>query len=343
MSTTIKQHLHRLRSLVALLLMVVVATTASAQERIITGTVVDASGMAVIGATVVATGTTKATTTGLNGEFRLSIPESAKTVDISFVGYKAHTITLGQQTAYAVRLEEDTIGVDEVVVIGYGTSKRGNLSGSVAKLDAEALESRDAVNIATALQGMLAGVEVRTTSGEPGGAVSVRVRGSASVNAESEPLYVVDGIPVDDITDLNAADIQSIEVLKDASSAAIYGSRGANGVVIISTKMPGKDEKMQVQFSASFGVQSLERKVDLLTPQEWIDFRTRYNNALYVEQYGAQGATAEDDYETRLLYTGGSVKTSYVNDPRWTQPNHGGLKLIDWQDEFFRLAPKQNY
>ncbi len=323
--------------------MLLVALPSMGQERTISGKIVDKEGVPIVGATVLVTGTMTATTTGLGGDFTLKVPADARTFEVSYIGFKTQQLTIGQQSVFPITLEEDTIGVDEVVVIGYGTSKRGNLSGSVAKLDAESLESRDPVNIASALQGMLAGVEVRTTSGEPGGAVSVRVRGSASVNAESEPLYVVDGIPVDDITDLNPSDIQSIEVLKDASSAAIYGSRGANGVVIISTKMPGKDEKTQVQFTASFGVQQLERKVDMLTPGEWIDFRTNYNNALYVEQYGAKGATAADDYETRLKFTGGSVKTNYVNDPRWSEPGYGGLHLIDWQDEFFRLAPKQNY
>ena len=316
--------------------------TVIGQQRSVTGTVLDTKGEPVIGATVVVTGTTTATTTGLNGDFLLHLPKEAKTIDITYIGFKAQQLTIGTQTHFEITLSEDTIGVDEVVVIGYGTSKRGNLSGSVAKIEAEKLESRDAVNIASALQGMLAGVEVRTTSGQPGGDVSLRVRGSASVNAESDPLYVIDGIPVDDLTSVNPSDIQSIEVLKDASSAAIYGSRGANGVIIITTKMPDKEDRTQVQFTASFGVQQLEHKVDLLTPEEWIQFRSDYNNALYVEKYGSQGATAADDYETRLKYTG-SLKTTYVNDPRWSEPNYGGLRLIDWQDEFFKLAPKQNY
>ncbi|MBQ3070531.1 MAG: TonB-dependent receptor [Tidjanibacter sp.] len=339
-----QSNLNKIRHLVTLLAAILCFTLPSmGQERVITGKVVYVNGEPVIGATVLVTGTMTATSTGINGDFSLKIPAEATTFEVTYIGYKKQVVTIGARTAFPIRLEEDAVGMDEVVVIGYGTSKRGNLSGSVTKIDAEVLENRDASNIATALQGILTGVEVRTTSGEPGSEVSIRVRGSASVNAESEPLYVVDGIPVDNISDLNASDIQSIEVLKDASSAAIYGSRGANGVVIISTKMPGKDENTKVQFTASFGIQQIERKVDLLTPEEWIDFRTRYNNALYVAQYGAYGATADDDYETRLVFTGGSVKTSYVNDPRWTQPNHGGLKLIDWQDEFFRLAPKRNY
>mgnify|MGYP003046865647 CR=1 FL=1 len=155
-------------------------------------------------------------------------------------------------------------------------------------------------NIASSLQGQLAGVEVRSTTGEPGSELQIRVRGAASINADATPLYVVDGIPVDDLGSLNPGDIQSIEVLKDASSSAIYGSRGANGVVLITTKQAGTDEKVRVQFQASFGIQSLERKVDVLSPEEWIEFRTAYNNNRYISQYGSKGATIEDDYATRL-------------------------------------------
>ena len=151
------------------------------------------------------------------------------------------------------------------------------------------------------------------------------------------------GIPVDDLGSLNPGDIQSIEVLKDASSSAIYGSRGANGVVLITTKQAGTDEKVRVQFQASFGMQSLERKVDVLSPEEWIEFRTAYNNNRYISQYGSKGATIEDDYATRLAMIGGKESYYFLNDPRWTEPGYGNLKLIDWQDEFFRLAPIQNY
>ena len=176
------------------------------------------------------------------------------------------------------------------------TILEGNLTGSVSKVDASKIENRPAPNIASALQGMLSGVEIRSTSGAPGEELEIRVRGAASINADAVPLYVLDGIPVDNLGSINPNDIESIEVLKDASSSAIYGSRGANGVILITTKTASKSDKVRVDFSASYGIQQLERRVDVLSPEEWIDFRTAYNNYRYVEKYAAKGATANDDW-----------------------------------------------
>lgn len=216
------------------------------------------------------------------------------------------------------------------------------MTGAIARIDADDLADRPAANVASSLYGMLAGVEVRSNSGALGEEIELLVRGAASINADATPLYVVDGIPVDELGSLNPSDIQSVEVLKDASSAAIYGSRGANGVILITTKTAPETGKINVEFSASFSVQQLERKVDILSPEEWIEFRTAYNNNEYMKKYGSRGGTVNDDWNTRLKMIG-KVSYSHMNDPRWTQPNYGGLALIDWQDEYFRLAPMQNY
>lgn len=314
-----------------------------AQDRNISGTVVDESGEPVIGATVVTTGTNRSTITDLNGAFKLSVPSTAKTIEISYLGYNKEVVQLKGQSIFKIKLRESSVQLDEVVAIGYGSAKKGNLTGSIAKVDAAKLENRPVTNVASSLQGMLAGVEVRSTSGAPGQELEIRVRGAASINADATPLYVVDGIPIDDLGSINPNDIQSIEVLKDASSSAIYGSRGANGVILVTTKMAAKAERVRVQFSAAFSIQQLERKVDVLSPEEWIDFRTAYNNNRYMEKYGAQGASVTDDYNTRLLRLGGKIDYEILNDPRWTEPDYGGLRLVDWQDEFFRLAPMQNY
>jgi len=312
-----------------------------AQKRSVSGTVSDTEGQPVIGATVMEPSSGAATVADLDGSFSLDIQADVSLLQISSIGFKTVEVSVKGKSSVDVVLEVDNVLLDETVVIGYGTVKRGNLSGAVAKVDSEKLENRDNVNLASALQGMLAGVEVRTNSGAPGSSVTMSIRGVASVNAEAEPLYVVDGVPVDDISDINPADMASIEVLKDASSAAIYGSRGANGVIMITTKMPDKDQSLKVDVSASWGVQTLERKADVMSPQEWIEFRTRQINGNYVEKFGHLGALATDDNDTRLLYT--KFSTNYFPDPRWSQPGYGGLKLIDWHDAFFRPALQQNY
>lgn len=323
-------------------LFVLQSTLSFAQNRTVTGVVVDERDEPIIGANVTVKGTAKGTITDLDGKFIISAPKSSKLLEVSFIGYTTQTVTISDKVLH-IKLEESAVALDEVVAIGYGSAKKGNVTGAIAKISADKLEDRATTNIASSLQGQLAGVEVRSTTGEPGSELQIRVRGAASINADATPLYVVDGIPVDDLGSINPNDIQSLEVLKDASSSAIYGSRGANGVVLITTKQAKADEKVRVQFQASYGIQSLERKVDILSPEEWIEFRTAYNNNRYISQYGSKGATIEDDYATRLAMIGGKESYYFLNDPRWTQPGYGGLRLIDWQDEFFRMAPIQNY
>lgn len=314
-----------------------------AQDRTIRGTVVDENQEPAIGATIIIKDTQSMAVTGIDGQFRLSVPGKAQTMEISYVGYETQTIRLTGKDVFHIKLKVMDMALEELVVIGYGTAKKGNVTGSVASLKGESIEDRSNENVLSSMQGQLAGVEISTNSGMPGGELEVHIRGAASINASDAPLYVIDGIPVDDLNNLNPDDIESMDVLKDASSSAIYGSRGANGVILIKTKTAKKEDKVSVQFSASFSLQQMEKRMDILTPEEWIKFRTNYNNSRYVAQYGALGATAEDDYNTRLTYTNGSVNSYYVNDPRWSEPNYGGLKLIDWQDVIFRLAPKQNY
>ena len=345
MKSTNEINCRRRRRLFLFLMMVSIlhSVTVFAQKRTISGTVVDESNEPLIGATVVAEGKSSMTVTNMDGRFSLAVPDKAKTIEISFIGYTSQTISIKEKSIFMIRMRESDVQMDEVVVIGYGTSKRGNITGSIAKVDASKLEDRPSPNVVSSLQGQLAGVEVRTTDGTPGAAIQIRVRGAASINADATPLYVVDGIPVDDLGNLNPNDIQSIEVLKDASSSAIYGSRGANGVVLITTKTPNKDDKVRIQFTAAFSIQQLERRLDVMTPEEWIAYRTAYNNDKYVSALGGKGATANDDWDTRYALNSNRVNYEYMNDPRWTQPGYGGLSLIDWQDEYYRLAPMQNY
>ena len=350
------------RMCVFIMLVMLSIGIAYAQGKSVSGTVLDKAGMSVIGASVVVKGTGNGTITDLDGKFVLSnVPEDA-TLEISFVGYKSQLIPVQGKTTVDVTLEEDTETLDEVVVIGYGSVKKSNLTGAVASMGQEAIKDRPMARAESALQGQLAGVTVRTTTGEPGADMQIRVRGAASVNASADPLYVVDGVPTTTLSGINPSDILSIEVLKDAASAAIYGSRGSNGVVIVSTKK-GKSGKPTVSFNASVGIQTLEKKLDVLSATEWMEFKMRWNDANYLRQAQNKGITDAsilDDNATRLNKLGIAAGTAdsylYINDERWFNylsddiknahtyiPNSESLSLLDWQDELFRTAIVQDY
>lgn len=327
-----------------LLLSAVCMAGYSQNTKTVKGTITDENGEPLIGATI-STGKS-GTVTDIDGNYSIEVPANQKTLDISYIGMKSQTVTI-KGNKLDVALRDDAKMLDEVVAIGYGSVKRGDVTNAVAKVKGDALEDRPVGNIASALQGELAGVEVRTTSGAPGGGVQINVRGATSINEDgnSNPLFVVDGVPMDedfDLVNLNPQDIESIEVLKDASSSAIYGSRGANGVVIITSKKGNDDGKVRVNFNANFSLSTPERYMDIMSPEEWIQWRKTANDVRYVNQYGSRGAQVTDSYAERIALIG-SMSVNYVNDPRWDMPNYGGLSLIDWQKEIFQTAFAQNY
>lgn len=345
-----------------ILLFWMTAVFAYGQVKNVKGQVFDTKGESVIGASVLVKGTTNGTITDMDGNFILSNVSDDAILQVSFVGYVTQDVPVVGKSEIKVTLSEDTETLDEVVVIGYGSVKKSTLTGAVSKMNSNSIKDRPMARAESALQGQLAGVTVRTTTGEPGADLQIRVRGAASVNANSDPLYVVDGVPMTTLSGLNPSDIASIEVLKDAASSAIYGSRGSNGVVIVSTKK-GKDGKAKVSFNASFGFQTLEKKLDVLSATEWMEFRTRWNDANYLalaKDKGITGASIKDDSATRLANLGieaGSAKAfEVVNDDRWFNYlsqdmrdshtytyNPEELSLLDWQDEFFRNGIVQDY
>lgn len=236
------------------------------QTTQITGTINEASG-ALVGAAVVERGTQNGAVTDLDGNFTLSVSNPKAILTISFVGYKSQDIALNNRTKIAVTLESDDI-LNEVVVVGYGTQKKSVTTGAITKVKARDLENMPVVRIEQSLLGRTSGVRVTTNSGAPGGGATVRIRGTTTIN-NSEPLYVVDGVPINGgIEFLNQGDIESIEVLKDAASAAIYGARAANGVIIVTTKK-GKPDQMEVTLSSYYGVQNAARKLSLLNGREY--------------------------------------------------------------------------
>ncbi len=228
------------------------------------------------GVSILVKGTQRGTTTDQNGRFSIDIPDQTAVLVFSYVGYKAKEVAVGSQARLDVSLETDTKALEEVVVVGYGTVKKSDLTGSVAQVKAEEINSFPTANPLQALSGRAAGVQVTQNTGAPGGGVSVRIRGTNSIQGSNEPLYVVDGFPIfgSNPTVLNNADIESVEVLKDASATAIYGSRGANGVVIITTKQ-GKTGRTKVDFETSYSQQTLRKKLDLMSGQEYATFYNR--------------------------------------------------------------------
>ena len=328
-------------------------TAESVMEWRINGTVVSDAGEPLPGVTIILKGTTTGTVTDLEGNFSISVPERPGTLVFSFVGFTPKEVSFTEATTFNVTLGEDTKALEEVVVVGYGTQKRADVTGAIATMDAEKLTERPLQRVDQALVGQMAGVRVQQTSGVPGQGFRVQVRGSGSITAGSEPLYVIDGFPLDvsaqnsgggfstgnPLDNINPNDIQSIQVLKDASAAAIYGSRGANGVVIITTKS-GKSGKPRITYNSYYGWNETARKLDVLSGEEWIDRAIESINYAWVNS--GEGRTANQTSAEREAILG-SFNRGLILDERWLDPDHEGLMLVDWQDEIFRKGFVQNH
>lgn len=293
------------------------------QEVTVSGVVISASDqMPLPGANIVVKGKAIGASANFDGEYTLNVPSTQETLVFSYQGFKTQEIPVDDQTSIDVTLQEDAAQLDEVVVIGYGSSKRKDLTGSIASIKSEDLAATKATTADEFVQGRVSGLLLTQTSGQPGGATSVRIRGSSSINASNEPLYVIDGFPVDNsssgaanvaegpslnpLSTISPNDIESIDVLKDASATAIYGSRGANGVIIITTKR-GTSGKAQINYETYLGINTVTKKLDLLNAKQF---------AFYYNEAGYNGS----------------------GDPRfYSNPAKFG-KGTDWQNEIFRPA-----
>ncbi len=256
-----------MNKLFTLLFTLTISVSVFAQNRPITGKVTGADGLGLPGVTIQLLGTTTGTATDINGAYKISVPAGGS-LKFSFIGFVPQEIKITSQSVIDVILLEQTQNLNEVVVVGYGSQKKKDLTTAVATVGEKELKDRPIVSAAQALQGKAAGVQVTSPSGKPGQGLAVRVRGATSVLAGNEPLYVVDGVPTTDIQGLSASDIATMSVLKDASSAAIYGARAANGVVLITTKR-GSDNAPVVTFSTYFGASKLRKTLDVLTTKEY--------------------------------------------------------------------------
>ncbi|GAB3994003.1 TonB-dependent receptor [Spirosoma daeguense] len=356
--------MHRLRfgligSLFALLISVQVAL---AQSAPVTGKITAADdGGALVGATVSEKGTTNGTTTDADGKFKLNVSGNA-TLVVSFIGYASQEIQVGNRTTINLTLKTDQQQLQDVVVVGYGTQRKKDLTGSIVNLTSKDLVPvPSATSVDQMMQGKVAGVQIAQTSGAPGGNVNVVIRGISSITGGNSPLYVVDGYAIgtggggsdlsnfasssysanniasssgtskiNPLTTINPADIESIQVLKDASATAIYGSRGANGVVIITTKR-GKLGRPTISFEHSTGIQELAKKIKLLSPQQYAEYVAEGRDNAWV----FSGGKATDPNNVRSTAT--QVKPEFRNPAQFA--NQG----TDWQDVIFRQGLVQNY
>lgn len=296
------------------------------KKHTVSGIVTNTKDEPIIGVNIVEKGTTNGTTTDLEGNFSIEIANTAY-LQISSVGYFTQDFSTYGKTSLNVKMEEDTKVLDEVVVIGYGVIRKTDLTGSVSSIKSDEIKSIPTGTVLSALQGRSAGLQVKQNSGSPGGSISVRIRGTNSIQGSNEPLYVIDGFPSSSTnpTILDNADIESIEVLKDASAIAIYGSRGANGVVMITTKK-GKAGKTKVDFETSFGTQTLRKKLEMMDAKEYATFYNtqRVNDGLkpYFSEPEINGFTDSFDWQKfvfksapirthSLSVSGGSDKTQF--------------------------------
>uniref|UniRef100_UPI003217F282 SusC/RagA family TonB-linked outer membrane protein n=1 Tax=uncultured Draconibacterium sp. TaxID=1573823 RepID=UPI003217F282 len=299
-----------------------------AQTTTIKGVVTSASdGQPLPGVAVVVKGTTIGTITNFDGVYELKVPTDAVLI-YSFIGTKPKEVVTSGLSEINVQLESSSFDVDEVVVVGYGTQKKSLVTGAISKVDGEDLRKSSDMRVTQALQGKTAGVVISGNSGQPGDQVSVRIRGIGT-NGDAEPLYIIDGLPMSGAgTDfLSSSDIESIEVLKDAASCAIYGARGANGVVLITTKSGKTNERFTVSYDGYYGVQNPWKKVNLLNAQEYVmltnEASVNGNGSLFFSNEDIAGFTADTDWQNEMFnydapkqnhsvsFTGGSETTAY--------------------------------
>jgi TonB-dependent starch-binding outer membrane protein SusC len=310
-----------MKRLSLMLIMLFLGITLVTGQTLIKGSVIDETDSApLVGASVVAKGTTAGTVTDVDGSFSLEVPKDVQSIVISFVGYVAKEVAIGNTTQFSIKLERDAEVLGDVVVVGYGTQTKKELTGSVSKVSGDVISRLPVAGVDQALQGQAAGVQVTTNSGTPGGGVSIRVRGPSSITAGNQPLYVIDGIPINTgnyaqlgvggqgtnaLADLNPTDIASIEVLKDAAAASIYGSRASNGVVLITTKR-GKSGRSKISLNSYYGTQEAWRRIEPQTGQEHIGtINESRRNVGLAPLYSATDSTnaANTNWQSEILQT----------------------------------------
>jgi TonB-linked SusC/RagA family outer membrane protein len=326
-----------IRALGILLLLLCCAGTAWSQDRVVTGRVADDAGSGMPGVNVLVKGTSAGTTTDADGRYSLAVPASSETVLVySFIGYLTQEQAVGSRTTVDVQLAVDVVQLSEVVVVGYGTQQKRDVTSSISSINSEAITKIPTGNTMDAMKGQIAGVDVLQTGGRPGQAPTITIRGRRSLTASNDPLFVVDGIPMTSgtttIQDFNPSDIQSMEVLKDAASQAIYGSRGSNGVILITTKR-GKPGETRVNFTTSYGISKPWRTIPMMNGEQFADLKREANR---VAANGQSGRAAWGD-------TGSSIPSdaAVFNDAVELGSVQDGTST-DWQDLIYQNGSQLN-
>jgi TonB-linked SusC/RagA family outer membrane protein len=351
--------------LMSIIMCALMCTSGFAQEKNVTGTVNDPSNLPIPGVNIFVKGTKKGVITDIDGKYSLSV-STGETLVFSFLGFKTKEQKIGIASSYNVSLESENASLNEVVIIGYGTQKKKLTTGAISGIKTENFTERPMSRVDQGMMGQIAGVRVKQTSGLPGQPFSVEIRGAGSITAGNEPLYVVDGFPIytegsngsggftngSPLDNMNPNDIASVEVLKDAAAAAIYGSRASNGVVLITTKK-GKSGKAKFSFNTYSGLNMEANRVDVLDSQQWIDRAKVFIDAQWLAS-GIPGATASQTTAQRTaaynavnpstpLTTSNARYPTYLYDDRWDMPGHPGLDYINWQDKVFSTGEFHNY
>ncbi len=279
----------------------------------ISGKVTDEKGETLPGVGIKVKNADVSTTTNVNGEFKINVPDEQSVLVFTFIGFKTQEITVGNKTTINVRLEPVASALDEVVVIGYGTVKKADLTGSVSEVNMKDIQKAPVSTFEQALAGRVAGVQVSSGDGQPGSDLNIVIRGGNSLTQQNSPLFVVDGFPIEGSVGsiLSPNDIESLTILKDASATAIYGARGANGVVIIETKK-GKEGKPSFQYEGSVGFNSVTKQLDLLNPFEFVRYQLEINREL--------------------------AESVYLTTPGRTLDDYKNIEAIDWQDKMFQTG-----
>ncbi|WP_409686991.1 SusC/RagA family TonB-linked outer membrane protein [Flavobacterium sp.] len=279
----------------------------------VSGTVIDDTGLSIPGVNVIEKGTTNGVSTDLDGKFSLKVTGPKSVLVFSYLGYETFSQVVGTKKTFSIILKSEAAKLEDVVVIGYGTAKKSDLTGSVTSVSGDELKKIGLANVAETLTGRVAGVQVTSSEGSPDSQINIKIRGGGSISQDSSPLLIVDGFPVNSINDISPTDIENISILKDASSTAIYGARGAYGVIIITTKRGGKDGgKVSVSYNSFYGTKSIANTIPVLNPQDYANWQYEY-------------AVLRDNLASYEVPFGGP----------WQPNQFDGVKGTNWQKEIY--------
>ncbi len=348
-----KIHKNRLLLLKVLLVLLTLCIPSNMQnlmaqtQQTVKAKIVDESDQPLIGVSVIVKGTSTGTTTDFNGEFSLKVP-AGKSLILTYVGFNTQELSVSAANGKVIKMTENSKLMDEVVVVGYGTQRKIDVSGAVSSVSSDVVKDRVVLNIGDALKGKVPGVVVTAMDGEPGSTNSISIRGNTSLSGDSEPLYIIDGV-ISEASDVIPSQIATIDILKDASSTAIYGSRGANGVILITTTQGNKNTKARVNFYGLYGTQQLTKFMPMMNSEQFADFKyLTYTNSAGANFDASNPGQSWGDVETGPMLLSDDegklwtiARNAYFNSYYYHEDIIPGN--TDWQKEVYRNAPIQDY